>query len=433
MKKYIETRLWVITSLLIGGLIIPVQAQYADPGCMFYFAYPPHPDWLGDRDAVWNFEDGLVVMEAESSHLYAKNNIVVNSNWSFRNDISGALGSGYYEWKNGDASTDTDSPETGVLNYFIRTDISGTYKLMIRTAAPEPTEHNELWVRFPSASVEARQVNGDAIVEIEANTWFKVYQNKGNNEWNFETFTVDNDPHEIFAVINGESVPDGHLGIQLSGRSTLLKVDRLVFFAEYVEESRATDLETPETKCDYLPVELVRFEGIVDGNEIRLNWKTASELNNAGFEVQFADPSDDTFKAIGFVSGAGTTTETKSYTFRHKPVGHAGKKVLYRLKQIDFDGTFSYSDTIEIKMPIKEEIVLYPAYPNPFNPSTRFSFSLPTESAVRLTVYDATGRLVETLVEGVLPAGYHEEFFVISEHLTSGLYLFRLTSETPSV
>lgn len=182
------------------------------------------------------------------------------------------------------------------------------------------------------------------------------------------------------------------------------------------------------TPAGALPVELSRFTSQLTDQGIRLNWQTATEKNNSGFEI---DRSTDklTFSKIGFVKGNGTTTESQSYSFLD---AQASGKVFYRLRQIDFDGHATYSPTIEANAGSPKTFALQQNYPNPFNPSTTISFSLPTAALVRLTIYDMLGREVATLVKGWRDAGKYDVSFDAS-HLATGLYLYRLQAADVTV
>ena len=526
---------------------------------------------------------GLLVMEAESVGLAGS--------WSLRNEISRSLGEGYIEWKHGDQNQGIDGAGQGILTYTFNIATEGSYRLLLRSAAPDFTEHNDVWARFPRNAATGLREEGRGSISIEPNTWFKVYQNAGNNAWQWDARTVDNDPHEIYLIFQ----EPGTYTIELSGRSTLYKIDRLVLFHGQVGYEEATSLNNDESVCterettrlrrpdgpggtlpgmqyayyegswttlpdfealdavdfgitkgfdisphqredyfgflftgyvlapldgnytfytfsddgsqlfigdemvvdndgihptqersgtiglaaglhaitviyfediggqtlnvswspppggdqqtlgegnlfydpdDLLPVELVHFDGVVDQGTVVLNWETASELNNAGFEIErrydtasTGAVSASTYTTIAFVEGHGTTNTSQRYTYTDGTVPASASTVHYRLKQIDFDGAFAYSEIASISMPAPSSLALHPNYPEPFNPTTTLAFDLTTESPVRLSLYDATGRLVEVLIDDVRPAGRTEVAFAAPSNLTSGLYIYRL--ETP--
>jgi len=174
-----------------------------------------------------------------------------------------------------------------------------------------------------------------------------------------------------------------------------------------------------------VPVELTSFAAVVSGTDTKLSWNTATETNNKGFDIERMN-ADGTFEQIGFVPGFGTTTEPKSYTYVDLKLD-AGNYT-YRLKQIDYDGSFSYSDVIEVEVATPATFALEQNYPNPFNPSTKIRFSIPTETDVRLNVYNTLGQEVAEIVNSRLKEGYHEVNFDAFS-LTSGIYFYRLEAD----
>jgi len=175
------------------------------------------------------------------------------------------------------------------------------------------------------------------------------------------------------------------------------------------------------------PVELVLFEGIERNKTILLNWITATELNNNGFEIQrkFAESQ---FVTIGFVKGGGTTTNQREYSFIDKEL--VDGKYFYRLKQIDFNGSFEYSDVVEVEI-APSKFSLNQNYPNPFNPSTKISWQSPVGSWQTLKVFDVLGNEVATLVNEYRDAGKYETEFN-AEKLSSGVYYYQLRAGDPS-
>jgi len=176
-----------------------------------------------------------------------------------------------------------------------------------------------------------------------------------------------------------------------------------------------------------IPVELVSFSASVSENNVLLNWSTATETNNLGFEVQRSSGTE--FKKIGFVAGYGTTVKEQSYTYQDEKTNAAS--YLYRLKQVDYDGTSEYSNTIEVEVTKPIEYALSQNYPNPFNPTTRISYSIPEDGSVKLKLYDILGNEVALLVDEVQIAGkYGIDFSVqsVTGGLSSGVYYYTLTS-----
>ena len=172
-----------------------------------------------------------------------------------------------------------------------------------------------------------------------------------------------------------------------------------------------------------LPVELVTFDVSVLDKNVTLTWITASELNNSGFEIQRIDKTKNIWKEIGFIEGKGTTSEIQYYSFIDENVPSG--KYRYRLKQVDFDGTFEYSEIIEVVVGTPTEFSLGQNYPNPFNPSTTINYSIPEFSFVTLKVYDVLGSEVATLVNEDKSVGSYEVEFDATG-LPSGIYFYKL-------
>lgn len=168
------------------------------------------------------------------------------------------------------------------------------------------------------------------------------------------------------------------------------------------------------------PVELLSFtaSAMVDG--VKLEWTTATESNNHIFIIERNNGSG--FAEIGSVAGSGTTTKIQNYSYIDKAATGGAS---YRLKQIDFDGTASYSNTVDVNGLLPAELVLDQNFPNPFNPSTIIQFELPTSGHTSLKVYDVTGTQVTVLIDQEMSAGRHEMVFDVAG-LPSGSYFCRL-------
>jgi hypothetical protein len=170
-----------------------------------------------------------------------------------------------------------------------------------------------------------------------------------------------------------------------------------------------------------VPVELVSFSAAANDKDVILNWSTASELNNQGFEIERG--INGNFKKVGFVPGLGTTSESGNYSFTDYNV--ANGIYSYRLKQIDFNGAFEYSPVVKISIDVPSVYALEQNYPNPFNPSTLIRYSIPQDGMVNLAVYSLLGEKIATLVNEVQKAGRHEISFDASL-LASGIYFYRI-------
>jgi len=176
------------------------------------------------------------------------------------------------------------------------------------------------------------------------------------------------------------------------------------------------------------PVELTSFNAKAEGQNVILIWQTVTEVKNYGFEVERASsmtsPSQ-VWEKIGFVSGNGNSNSPKDYSFTDKnPSG--GSKFIYRLKQIDNNGKFEYSNEVEIEL-VPNEFNLFQNYPNPFNPATNIKFALPKAAKVTLLVYNLLGEKVAALLNEDKEAGFYDVQFNAS-NFSTGVYIFRLTA-----
>lgn len=203
------------------------------------------------------------------------------------------------------------------------------------------------------------------------------------------------------------------------------------FYSQTVNNVNVQNLQTTTVNVELVPdhpvpVQLVNFDASVNMNKVILNWETATEINNNGFEIERCQKSkvkSQNWENIGFIKGQGTTTESNSYMF----VDHSFLcgTYDYRLKQIDFDGSFQYSKEIEVKVNVPLQFGLEQNYPNPFNPTTKLSFVIGHSTLVTLKVYDVMGREVTTLVNELKQPGKYSVTFDAS-NLSSGIYFYKL-------
>jgi hypothetical protein len=200
----------------------------------------------------------------------------------------------------------------------------------------------------------------------------------------------------------------------------------LFLFFRFIDAGIGVGISSPGA----LPVELNSFTASNTENVIILNWQTATEVNNYGFNIEkriinLQEFSD--WENIGFIEGHGNSNSPKNYTF----VDNTNIKgvIQYRLKQIDTDGKFKYSEIIEIDNNIPKDFALYQNYPNPFNPSTIISYSIPEESFVSIKVYDLLGKEVATLVDERQTAGNYQKSFN-ADGLSNGVYFYRIQTNS---
>jgi hypothetical protein len=202
----------------------------------------------------------------------------------------------------------------------------------------------------------------------------------------------------------------------------------------YVSTPGITGLRLFLTINNYIPVELNSFTAIPLDNSVNLNWLTATETNNSGFQIDRSkklEARNDDWINIDFVIGNGTTTEPQFYSFVDEKLSSGIYK--YRLKQIDFDGNYEYSNEIEVDVDITpKEFILHQNYPNPFNPSTNIQYSIGTRQFVQLKVYDVWGNEIATLVNEEKPSGLYNIKFTMTnlpagrQGFSSGIYFYKL-------
>ena len=174
-----------------------------------------------------------------------------------------------------------------------------------------------------------------------------------------------------------------------------------------------------------LPVELTSFTAQAQDQTIILNWVTATELNNNGFEIQRKVLESD-FATVGFVKGEGTTTNQIEYSYVDKNL--ADGKYFYRLKQVDFNGDYDYSNTIEVDVRSLENFTLEQNYPNPFNPTTTIGYVLQEKSNAKLSLINILGEEVAIIVNEEQDKGYHKVEFD-GKNLSSGVYYYQLNAK----
>jgi hypothetical protein len=174
-----------------------------------------------------------------------------------------------------------------------------------------------------------------------------------------------------------------------------------------------------------IPVELTAFFALNTNEGIILKWVTSTETNNSGFSIQRSMDYEN-YTDIAFVEGNGTTTRPHEYNFIDKISGSG--IYYYRLKQIDFDGSYEYSKVIEVDVDAPSDFVLEQNYPNPFNPSTVIKFSLPVDSKVTIDLYNTLGEKVDRLVNKEFSTGNHKVNFDASR-LSNGIYYYTINAQ----
>ncbi|MBK8553845.1 MAG: T9SS type A sorting domain-containing protein [Ignavibacteria bacterium] len=172
-----------------------------------------------------------------------------------------------------------------------------------------------------------------------------------------------------------------------------------------------------------LPVELVSFTFQIDERNVILKWTTSSEENNSGFEIQ-RNQNQSEWKVIGFSESNGNSTSPEDYAFTDNNLNSG--KYGYRLKQIDFNGSFKYYNlNNEVVINVPEKYSLFQNYPNPFNPKTTINYQIPAAINVTMKVFDISGKEISTLVNEKKEAGFYSVDFDGTD-LSSGTYIYTL-------
>lgn len=174
-----------------------------------------------------------------------------------------------------------------------------------------------------------------------------------------------------------------------------------------------------------VPVELSSFTADVHGRIVTLRWRTETETNNAGFEVQ-PSPDGKEFSTSAFVPGHGTSILPREYEHRETIDG----ATYYRLKQVDFDGSHEYTPVIQAVPAATDGIELEQSFPNPTHGATTISFRLGQQSEVSLAIYDLLGQPVKTIASGTMPGGAHSVSWdgrdARGNRVAPGLYMYTL-------
>lgn len=285
------------------------------------------------------------------------------------------------------------------------------------------------------------------VYHTEGNVKARLYLNSSEM---FSDNTIINEWQELKGTINANETGAYQVGL-------------LFFDQEGFDGSEIIYVDDFTVNNGLLPVELTTFTASVIDQNIQLKWETATEVNNYGFEIERASASSDTEKSwekIGFAEGYGNSNSPKYYSYSDTKLNSSGK-YQYRLKQIDLDGTYEYSDIVLASFELPIDFELTQNYPNPFNPITTIKYKIPSSiiltgkenpanfssrisemsvnrssnnnleniqaTAIHLVVYDILGREVKTLVSKSQNPGKYEVKFNAAE-LPSGMYFYRLTA-----
>jgi hypothetical protein len=262
---------------------------------------------------------------------------------------------------------------------------------------------------------------------------------------NLSQLSWSNSPGEIISELYFGTNPDSLIIVQGGGTDSTWNITSnylpLQYFTtyywmviNYVTGCYPTFADWSFTTEEGIPVEIISFTSDVINGKIVLNWGTATETNNKGFEIQRAVRKESyegiegrrpDWKKIAFVEGNGTTTLPRYYSFMD--LNSASGSYLFRLKQIDYDGTFRYSNMIEAEITAPDKFSLEQNYPDPFNPSTTICYSIPGQTKVIIKIYNMLGKEVETLLEEEKSAGTYSVTWKPSD-LAGGIYFYQLSA-----
>jgi len=368
-------------------------------------------------------------------------------------DVQAAFYSGYSSYNGTEFLGETILYSQNILASFMYAQSNG-YQLIIRSTTGLSTAINFSY-SYPSVDLimPAGSNNFDHIFSGEISTCPVVVTGAGIDSnmtgYNLEFFSID-----PITSYNFSSYSNGFVAGQLAFISNYLTIS--------FDSSRAlarlhgSEYGTFDPFSGYgkinvegiinstLPVELSLFEAFVNGGSVILKWRTETEVNNYGFEIERSLLTTDIYggypenllwQKIGFVSGNGNSNAPKNYSFIDNSINSAAK-LFYRLKQVDSDGTFNYSKIEAVSSYIPETILLEQNYPNPFNPSTKIKYEIPSPSNlfgggeaenlfVSIKVFDVLGNEISTLVNKQHPPGSYEVEFN-GKNSPSGMLVYKL-------
>jgi len=289
------------------------------------------------------------------------------------------------------------------------------------------TDRGLTWGKSPalittasSGSLFIAPLSATKLVALGGDGW-PGYSEDGGKTWNFPSTTSIGVACRSLALVPGTN---SLLAVGTGGKSMISRDGGLTWTAipttVEAKNLRSVAVLSPTLAFvvgdagniykwtgENLPVELTSFTAKSLAGKVYLEWSTATEINNKGFEIERKEDSGN-WRVIGYKQGNGTKADVSKYTYADDISKLNVKSISYRLKQIDFDGTFTYSSEQSIDASTPSDFIVNQNYPNPFNPTTSIEYGLPFESNVNVLVYDALGQVVSELVNQVQAAGYHE-------------------------
>jgi hypothetical protein len=243
----------------------------------------------------------------------------------------------------------------------------------------------------------------------------------------YKTAVAPQEQNTIFKDVSFNSITNLHLVAPSDGDPDLAGTRIVGILTDF--DGQVRDTVNPYRGADEattIPVELASFNALVDGNNVTLNWTTATETNNYGFEV-LRKLSNNEWEKIGFILGAGNSVSYNTYSYSDNNLTPGIYS--YRLKQIDYSGAYKFYDLTEtVNIGLPDRFELMQNFPNPFNPSTKIQYALSSKQNVSIKVFDILGNQVATLVNEVKEPGYHTVEFDGS-NFSSGIYYYQMITE----
>ncbi len=277
--------------------------------------------------------------------------------------------------------------------------------------------------RNPTSSYTGFKILSAPLFSAIYYNWFEDYDLKSYSDSMFYAFLSSGIKQDTY-----EAPSDGGVGMFCQDAVNIKLGDSAVVFIAIAvgsdEAEMVSNIDKAESKYKTLfanvPVEMASFNANIINKKVILDWTTATETNNKGFNIERKCGNGD-WNNIGFVNGNGTTTNISKYSFIDEKVTTSGS-CSYRLGQVDFDGTISYSKEINVNVSNgPRSFELMQNYPNPFNNSTTIRYQIPNNSTVSLKIFDALGCEIRSLVDRKQDAGEYGLTFDAAD-LSSGLY-----------
>ncbi|MFH0735329.1 MAG: T9SS type A sorting domain-containing protein [bacterium] len=342
-------------------------------------------------EAVWSSDDGNNrIVKADISNF----RFTASGNWYYAGRAKFG-GTSYYA--NKDTWTGLPTSYLGE-NYFTVNSLSNPADVVSDRDGTNPnTQVNLGWTLWNSKSV-------------------MIVRKAGS----YSTAPTDGTLYNVSDACGGGIVV--YKGSAESYQDTELELNTTYFYTVYSNNNNYYSIGA-QTSAGTLPVELSSFTASITNNTVNLNWATATEINNYGFEVEKSLDKTN-WNKIAFVEGHGNSNNVNNYAYTDNQIAKSGY-YYYRLKQLDNDGAFTYSDITEVNVNMPSKFELAQNYPNPFNPTTKISYSIPEASSVKMTIYNTIGQIVRTINQGYKEAGSYTVEFNGSD-LNSGIYFYKL-------